>query len=355
MFKNIRFNFWMVVVWAMPSVAYAHAKWFIDAHHFHPEPALNYHLTDPAVQIWMGLLALGLILAYVVDRLAPQPPHALIEKGETWWNIIIYIFQLVIGVALIFTAYRGAILAPHFKVGTHLDLVLRGFETLSGLLFILNRWVRTGAVILAALYFAIAAIFGLLASLEYCNFLGIALFLIFIKSSQGSLTGYHFDWAVSLLRLLTGVALSVLAFSEKLLVPSLAMHFLADHPVNFMKILGVNGYTDHLFVLSAGFCELLFGLIFISGLVTRINTIAIGFFLVASNLYFFIDGDLAVGIMELIGHSNLLCIAMILVFCGAGKRVSLRLPEDESTAIKRHLDTNDAEEPAESMGAPLTI
>lgn len=226
MSRNIYFSIWMVAVWCIPSLAHSHAKWFENANHIHTDPSLTYHLTDPAVQLWMGLLAMGLILAYVVERLAPPPPHVLIEKGETWWKSIIYIFQLIIGISLILTAYRGAILAPHLKVGDPLDLVMRGLEALAGLLFILNLWVKTGAVILSVLYFAVAAIFGLLTSLEYCNFLGIALFLIFVKSPQGSRIGYHCDWAVPLLRLFTGVALSVLAFSEKLLEPALAVDFL---------------------------------------------------------------------------------------------------------------------------------
>jgi hypothetical protein len=350
--RNIRFHLWIFVVCGMPSVAYAHANWFVDADHVPPDPSLTYRLIDPAVQLWMGLLAVGLILAYMVDRLAPQPPQVLIKKGEAWRKSIIYIFQLIIGVALITTAYRGAILAPHLKAGADLGLVLRGLESVVGLLFILNLWVRMGAFILFVLYIAIAGIFGLLSSLEYCNFLGIALFLIFIKSPRGSRLGDYSDWAVPLLRLSTGVALSVLAFSEKLLQPSLAMHFLAEHPVNFMKALGIEGFSDHLFVLSAGFCELLFGLIFISGLVTRINTIAIAFFLLASNLYFFLVGDTAVGLMELIGHSNLLCIAMVLVFYGVESRVCHRMPGYDGGVFKKHLEANDATGPA---GTPVAI
>ena len=323
---------WIAFLLGIPSSVHAHVKWFVDANKISHDPNLAYHIGDPAVLTWISVLVMGLILAYVVDRIVPQPPAKLIQKGNAWQGRIIYIFQLIIGAALITTAYKGAILAPHLKEGAGLAMILRGFEALVGVLFIFNLWVKAGAVILFLLFFISAAIFGLLMSLEYFNLLGIALFLMFLKSDPSSWLGVRCSWALPLLRFHTGVALSVLAFSEKLLNPDLAMAFLAKHEVNFMKVFGFEGFSDHLFVLSAGFCELLFGLIFITGLVTRINTVSIAFFLVASNLYFFFVGKWAEGILEIIGHGNLIAIAMILVFYGAGQHIRIKAASWRSTA-----------------------
>ncbi len=324
MFRIHRLFLVLAVGLTIPVPAHAHVKWFIDAPTITRDPTLSYHIGDPAVMIWMSVVLMMLILAYVVDHVAPTPPEFLKEKGRAWRNRILYTFQLIIGVTLLITAYRGAVLAPHLAGEAGIALSLKGMEALVGVLFICNLWVKPGAVLLFLIFFASAGIFGPLMSLEYFNFLGIAIFLIFLKSSPESWLGRRRVWATPLLRVHTGVALSVLAFSEKLLRPELAMAFIAKHDINFMRAVGIERFSDHLFVLSAGFSELLFGLIFLTGLVTRVNTIALTFFLIASNLYFFFMGEWAEGILEIIGHGNLFAIAMIFVFCGAGSRLRLR-------------------------------
>jgi uncharacterized membrane protein YphA (DoxX/SURF4 family) len=149
-----------------------------------------------------------------------------------------------------------------------------------------------------------------------------------------------------LLRFHTGVALSVLAFSEKLLQPSLAMAFLEKHNVNFMKTLGFENFSDHLFVLSAGFSELLFGMIFVLGLVTRINTLALAFFLIASNVYFFLMGKSAEGILEIIGHANLFAIGLLLIFYGAGSKLRLSTPRPHANEHESQPEGQDGVAPA---------
>ena len=116
-----------------------------------------------------------------------------------------------------------------------MSILLRIVAAMVGILFIVNLWVIVGAIILFVLFFTSSIVFGLLMSLEYFNLLGIAVFLMILKSSRESWLGNHRDWALPLLRLHTGVAFLVLAFSEKLLRPDLAMAFLEKHGVNFMK------------------------------------------------------------------------------------------------------------------------
>jgi hypothetical protein len=314
---------WTVLLSCTPSIVQAHVKWFVDADHIIRNEAFTFHWTDPAVQVWIGALVFGLVGAYLVDRYVRQPPQVLIDKGAQWHSGIVYLFRLIVGISLILTAYKGAVLAPHLKEGTTFALALRGVEALIGVLFISNRLVFFGAGLLFLLFFASTAVFGFLMSLEYFNLLGIAIFLLFIKAPKRSWLDRHCIWALPLLRLHTGVALSVLAFSEKLLQPSLAMAFLAKHDVNFMKTLGFDNFTDHLFVLSAGCSELLFGMIFILGLVTRINTVSLASFLIASNVYFFLLGKQAEGILEIIGHANIFAIGMLLIFYGAGSKIRL--------------------------------
>ena len=321
--KKTRPYLWVVLGGFLTPTADAHVKWFIDAGSVAPNTGLAYHLTDPAVQIWIGALAAGLILAYLLNRVTPRPPHFLIQQGAKFPGQFVHLFQLVVGISLIATAYRGAILAPHLKDNATFALALRGIEALVGALFVTNVLVFAGAVLLLMLYVASTAVFGFLMSLEYFNLLGIAVFLFFIKSPKGFGIDRHCVWALPLLRMHTGVALSVLAFSEKLMRPELAMAFLAKHDINFMKKLGFASFGDHLFVLSAGFSELLFGLIFLFGLITRVNTVALACFLTASNVYFFWLGKSTEGVLEVIGHASLFAIGLILVLYGSGRRIRL--------------------------------
>lgn len=325
-----------VLISCTPSFVQAHVKWFVDADRIARNETWTFHLTDPAVQIWIGALLFGLVSAYLLDRYIRQPPQVLIDTGAQFHQGIIYLFRLIVGISLLVTAYKGAILAPHLKEGSIFALALRGVEALIGLLFISNRMVFFGAALLFLLFFSNTAIFGFLMSVEYFNLLGIAVFLLFTNTPKPSWMDRHRVWALPLLRFHTGVALSVLAFSEKLLQPSLAMAFLEKHHVNFMKTLGFENFSDHLFVLSAGFSELLFGTIFILGLVTRINTLALAFFLIASNVYFFLMGKPAEGILEIIGHANIFAIAMLLIFYGAGTKLRLSTSRSSASEHESH-------------------
>jgi hypothetical protein len=145
----------------------------VDADHTAQNEAFSFHWTDAAVQIWIGALVFALVGAYLVDRYLRQPPQVIIDKGAQWHRGIVYLFRLIVGISLILTAYRGAILAPHLKEGTTFALALRGVEALIGVLFIANRLVFIGAVLLFLLFFASMAMFGFLMSVSI-NLLGIA-------------------------------------------------------------------------------------------------------------------------------------------------------------------------------------
>lgn len=321
--RNLQFAF--LFLFGVPITAAAHVKWFVPSETIAPAQSLRFHLADPAVQLWISVIVLALLIAYLLDRQNFAPPRALLQTGERRRGRIIYLFQLIMGLSLLATAYKGSVLAPHLHEGTALTTMFRVAEGLIGLFFISNFRVFWGAILLFILYVASTAVFGFLMSLEYFNLLGIAVFLFLLKAPDGTAMAHKRQWALPLLRVHTGVALSILAFSEKLLRPELAMDFLARHEINFMPLLGFESFSDHLFVLSAGSSELIFGLIFLLGFVTRINTLTIAGFLIASNLYFFLIGKFAEGFLEIIGHANLFAIAMILIFYGAGEKLRFRL------------------------------
>ena len=63
------------------------------------------------------------------------------------------------------------------------------------------------------------------------------------------------------MRILTGISLITLGLAEKLFGAILAESFLAAIPWNFLPALGFEFFTDRLFALSAGFTEVIFGVI----------------------------------------------------------------------------------------------
>jgi uncharacterized membrane protein YphA (DoxX/SURF4 family) len=75
--------------------------------------------------------------------------------------------------------------------------------------------------------------------------------------------------APSALRIGVGISLVMVAFSEKLANPQLALSFLQQHPLNFTAALGMP-MSDAAFVLCAGTVELLVGLCVLFGLFPRV-------------------------------------------------------------------------------------
>ncbi|EKD93656.1 MAG: hypothetical protein ACD_28C00103G0002, partial [uncultured bacterium] len=166
----------------------------------------------------------------------------------------------------------------------------------------------------------------ILTALDYINMAGIAAFLALMTVSTHSFWYRYHAWAVPILRVSTGAALILLAFSEKLLDPTRAVALLEKYPLNFMPFVGFHEFSNRLFILCAGATETVFGLIFLLGWIPRLNTAALAVFLVASNLSFFALGFSKEGGQELIGHLPVLGTALILLTYGAGEKSKFRLP-----------------------------
>lgn len=313
--------FSFVVLLICPGLVDAHVKWFVDEAAMDRIEVIHFALEEPVVQIWIGVILSCIVAAAVLERFLPQPPERLLAFAQTHHLKIVRLFQIMVGLSLLLTAVHGAIIAPHLEEKGQLGLLLRFVEGGIGVLLIANIAVRLGGALLVALFAFNAALFGFISSLEYFNYLGIALFLLCNSATADSQAR---EYALPLLRIHTGIALGVLAWTEKLYAPHLAMSFLEKNKINFMQTLGFDFFSDRLFVLSAGCTELIFGIIFILGLITRLNTLALAGFLVSSNLYFFMVGKTAEAFVELTGHLPLIAIAILFVMFGGGDR--LRLP-----------------------------
>lgn len=313
----------LTVLVGVPLPATAHVKWFVNDGLQQPASGGYFSLTEPAVQLWVLIILITITAAVLLDRFLPAPPRALMAMARRHRRPLIHLSQSLVGLALILTAIHGAILAPHQHEQGAWGLVLRFIEALVGISLITNLAVPLGAALLAGLFLASVALFGFVFSLEYFNLLGIALFLFLESIGDHHPLSRFKPHALPILRIHLGIALGVLAWTEKLIDPSLAIRFLETNQVNFMKALGVPLFNDRLFVLCAGCTELLFAVIFMLGLITRINTLTLAGFLISSNLYFFVIGQTDAALVELTGHLPLMAIALVLAVYGAGSRQRL--------------------------------
>jgi len=303
----------------LPLLASAHVKWFVQENTKPLAQASKFSLAEPWVQTWAGIILICITMALLLERYLPNPPEKLVTFAQNHRRQVLHLFQMLVGLAMLLTAVKGAILAPHLSEESLFGLLLRFVQGGIGVLFIANLAVRSGAVLMVALFLASTGLFGFITSLEYFNFLGVALFLLLQSAPDDCARSY----ALPVLRIHTGIALGVLAWTEKLIDPNLAICFLEKNQINFMQALGVHIFTDRVFVLCAGSTELIFAIIFILGLITRINTLALAGFLVSSNLYFFLVGKTDEAFLELSGHLPLFAVAILLILYGGGSRLSL--------------------------------
>lgn len=131
-----------------------------------------------------------------------------------------------------------------------------------------------------------------------------------------AITHHFHQYGVSILRIGIGLNLIILGFSEKILKPSLTQDFLSKFDWNFMHNLGYTWFTDYWFAYAGGVAEVLFGLFFLFGLVTRLSVIALALFLVITLIL--------LGPIELMGHLPHFSIALVLLVFGAGSRMHMK-------------------------------
>jgi len=304
--------FFLFIISQLLAPALAHVNWFVGTEVINTvEP---FRLAEHHVQIALILFCVALLMAWLLDRVISifYRPSAMQWKNQ---HSVLRFAQILVGIALFYSAIKSAFFAPHFSGTDSIPWLALCIEALVGVLLIAGKWVRASALVMLVLYVYLGAVFGFVSFLEYLNYAGLAVvFMVFHEDADERTQ----QVALTVFRVSLGVALITLGLSEKLTDPGLAMSFLQQYEqINFMKMLGFN-FSDRLFVLSSGLAEALFGAVFILGIVTRINTVVLAMFLIASNSYFFIIGQEDLAMMELLGHTPLFACAILLVALGKG-------------------------------------
>ena len=302
----------------MPVVA--HEAWFT-----HVRPPFDWSFAfQPASLALIGAAVLVAVAWRLVARRLPRPEIGLLRPLGRLAPYVPRLLGIHAGVSLLAQAARGTYLAPS------LDLPETAFGSAVAIAEgVLGVWLITGYRIRPAAAALVAAgplgmpFYDVLPILERVDLLGIALFLALLPpedSPGGAVSAEPRQVAVPLfaLRLSAGSALIVLAFTEKLARPELALALLDRYPAfNVLQAFGAP-VDDLTFVRIAGAVELLFGLLLISAALPQVAVIAAGIPFNAT-LFF-------LGTEELIGHLPVYGVMLALLVYGSSERFAGIVP-----------------------------
>jgi hypothetical protein len=298
----------------------AHEAWFT-----HARPPFDWSFAAQPASL--ALIAAAVAVA-VVWRLAARrfagPEIGLLRPLGRLAPYVPRLLGIHAGVSLLAQAARGTYLAPSLDlpenaVGSALAIA----EGVLGVWLITGYRIRPAAAALVAAGPLGMPFYDVVPILERVDLLGIALFLALLPpedSPGGAVSAEPERVAVPLflLRISAGGALVILAFTEKLARPELALALLDRYPAfNVLQSFGAP-VDDITFVGIAAGVELLFGLLLISGALPQIAVVAAGIPFNAT-LFF-------LGTEELIGHLPVYGAMLALLVYGSSERFAGIVP-----------------------------
>lgn len=302
------------------AVVLAHEAWFTDAR---PPYDWSFFLEGTTLLLAATAVALAAAWRLAAARL-PTPEIRLLAPLGRLAPWIPRLLAIHAGVSLLAQSSRGTYLAPSLKLpDSGFGVTLAVVEGLVGVWLITGFRVRPAAVLLAAAGPLGMVGYGVVPVLERVDLLGVAVFLVILPPGEtpgGAVEppAERLRAAVLALRLLVGLALIVLAFTEKLARPAMALEFLEEFPAfNVLDAVGLS-VSDLAFVRIAGAVELLFGLLIVSGALPQVAVIVAGIPFNAT-LFF-------LGTSELIGHLPVYGTMLALLVYGSNPATAPLVP-----------------------------
>jgi hypothetical protein len=319
--------FALVVTLALlaPFGARAHEKWFVDARTYPLQLGLLWSWTTLGA-VAAGAAAVGalLVLRRLVggDNLFPR--IGFLRRFDPAAPVVIAIQSAI---TLIFMAVNLFLLAPNLRMGfSPVGFALAALQVFVAFSFISGAFTRIGAALLLLLVLLTGVFFGPASMLEQSIYAGVALYMLLqgrglIDPRRGAEPASRFDryrkFAPTTLRVLAGLSIVVLAFTEKLLNPDLGVAFLKAYPhFNVARAIGVTWFTDERFVYAAGMVELAIGAALLSGILPRL--VIFGMFVPFNLTIPFLPPT------ELMGHLPVFSVMYVLVFHLPADRVDAR-------------------------------
>ncbi len=278
-----------------------HAQWFTDANRSYDWS----FATEPLSLLALAVAVLGAVAWRLLARFLPRPELGFLRPLGRLGPWIPRLLAVHAGVSLLSLAARLEFLVPTLELpDSGWGMALGILEGLVGVWLIAGWRVRPAAWLLVVSGPLGMLSYGVIPVLERADLLAIGLFLALLPPDDGqpggriSIDPEQVRRAVFGLRTLTGAALIILAYTEKLARPAMSLEFLDRYPAfNVLGLIGqVLGFevSDVVFLQFAAGVEILFGLLLISGALPQLVVIAAGIPFNAT-LYF-------LGATELIGH-----------------------------------------------------
>ena len=300
-----------------------HERWFVSRDH--PVDVSQLFTMQTAVPVAIALAATGLAtIAWRVRRRRDVIPGPL-QLGMDWENYqrLLSWMPLVIGlhaaVPLLVAGVQLQLFVPNLALPyTFFGGLVALVEIVIALSFVYGAGTRVGAAFLAVIWLVGAVWFGPGLLVEHALFLGVAFFMFVMGRGPAAidmtLQRFHHPLerlvprAVPTLRVMTGIGITVLAFTEKLWNVPMGVEFLERYPLNFFPAIGFESVDDATFIVIAGTVELTFGLLLISGAFVRLMT-----------LILWVPFNLTLpflGWRELVGHLPIYGIMALIVIWG---------------------------------------
>ncbi|HEV3474280.1 MAG TPA: hypothetical protein VG602_02830 [Actinomycetota bacterium] len=291
-----------------------HQSWFTPA-----RPPFDWSFTaEPATLATIAAAVAAAGLWRLSARRLPSPELGILRPLGRLAPWVPRLLAVHAGVSLLAQAARGTYLAPNMVLPENaFGSALAIAEGVLGVWLITGFRIRGAAGVLAASGPVGMLGYGILPILERVDLLGVALFLAVLPPGDArwgaaSAEPGRVAPALLALRVLVGSSLVVLAFSEKLARPALAVSFLERYPAfNLFRAVGLD-FGAEAFIRLAGGIELFFGLLIISGALPQLAVLVAG---VPFNATLFF-----LGTEELIGHLPLYGAMLALLVYGSDPR-----------------------------------
>jgi hypothetical protein len=304
------------------SPVLAHEKWFVD-----DPAAFNADwgfFFQPASLLLAGGALLVAVAWHVVGGRMRRPELPFLEPVGRLAPWIPRLLGIHLGVSLLSLSVSDAYLAPNLTLeGVPGRPVIALAQGLLGVWFVTGYKLRPAGLVTLLLGPLAALLAGPVAMLEAIDLLGIALFLVILPPGSDRWGAVEPSLevaarAIAALRICVGLALVVLAFSEKFANPDLARGFIEGYPAfDLFGTLGIPLGGDT-FIRVAGTIELLFGLLLISGRMPQVAVIVAG--IPFNTTLFFL------GRVELIGHLPVYGAMLALLVYGSSRTYADAVP-----------------------------
>jgi uncharacterized membrane protein YphA (DoxX/SURF4 family)/uncharacterized protein YjeT (DUF2065 family) len=295
----------------MPARSLAHVKWFVDTEQTTTVQAAHFQLSEPMVMIWISVMLIIITIGIGLELWPPYWTKRLQQQLLSYRLQAMRIFDIVCAVGLSVQAFYGYTIAPVFHPSQRTGITIATIVIV--LLLLIQRWKWLACALLISIYKMTAWEFGWMALGEHLYIVGIGLWWILTDRRFQSMIQWSREtaqqWGLASMRWTLGISLIWLGLQEKIIHPELSLSFLETHHWNFMQQLGISWFDDRLFTLSAGMTEILFGIVFLLGLVTRLNTVVL--------TIFFLTTAVVLGLHEITGHFLLFGIAGLFIILGA--------------------------------------